>query len=123
LCKSRCGEINVVEGDRLVEVRPDPSHPTGKALCAKGRAAPEIVHSTERLTQPLRRTTPKTAADPGWTPVTWDAALEETAAGMRAIADADGPEAVAFGMTSASAASISDARPWLERFIWAFGSP
>src|SRR3546814_13381337 len=26
-------------------------------------------------------------------------------------------------MTSASASSISDSRPWLERFIWSFGSP
>jgi anaerobic selenocysteine-containing dehydrogenase len=26
-------------------------------------------------------------------------------------------------MTSASASSISDYRPWLERFTWAFGSP
>src|SRR3546814_17158221 len=31
--------------------------------------------------------------------------------------------AVAFAMTSASASSISDSRPWLERFIWSFGSP
>jgi hypothetical protein len=41
LCVSRCGALAVVEGGRFVALEPDPSHPTGKALCAKGRAAPE----------------------------------------------------------------------------------
>ena len=40
LCTSSCGCISVVEDGRLVAVEPDPSHPTGKALCGKGRAAP-----------------------------------------------------------------------------------
>jgi anaerobic selenocysteine-containing dehydrogenase/ferredoxin-NADP reductase len=123
LCRSRCGSINVIENGRLVAVRPDPSHPTGQALCPKGRAAPEIVHSTERLLHPLRRTTPKSAATPAWQRVTWDEALDDIAARMQAIAASDGPESVAFGMTSASASSISDYRAWLERFIWSFGSP
>src|SRR5215212_3096785 len=84
-CRSRCGSISVVEDGRLVAVRPDPSHPTGKALCAKGRAAPEIVHSAERLIRPMRRRTPKHAADPGWTPVGWDEALDDIAGRIRAI--------------------------------------
>ena len=66
LCRSRCGTINVVENDRLVAVRPNPEHPTGKAICPKGRAAPEIAHSARRLKTPLRRTAPKGAADPGF---------------------------------------------------------
>ena len=51
---------------RFVALEPDPSHPTGKALCAKGRAAPELVYHPDRLTHPLRRTRPKGDADPGW---------------------------------------------------------
>src|SRR3546814_2787815 len=66
LCRSRCGSINVVENGRLVEVRPNPAHPTGGALCPKGRAAPEIVPSSERLFYPLLRTRPKEAPGPGW---------------------------------------------------------
>ena len=42
-CTSRCGSIAVVEGGRFVPREPDLSHPTGRALCAKGRAAPELV--------------------------------------------------------------------------------
>lgn len=122
-CRSRCGSLNVIENGRLVEVKPLPSHPTGKALCAKGRAAPEIVHHARRLRVPLRRTRPKTDADPGWQSISWDEALDCIAEKLAAIARESGPEAAAFSFTSPSASSISDSLPWLERFVWTYGSP
>jgi anaerobic selenocysteine-containing dehydrogenase/ferredoxin-NADP reductase len=122
-CRSRCGSLNVIENGRLVEVKPLPSHPTGKALCAKGRAAPEIVHHARRLRVPLRRTRAKTDADPGWQPISWEEALDTIAGKLAAIARESGPEAVAFSFTSPSASSISDSLPWLERFVWTYGSP
>src|SRR5882724_9025116 len=122
-CRSRCGSINVIEDGRLVEVRPNPAHPTGKALCPKGRAAPEIVHSADRLLYPMRRTQPKSSTNPGWQRVSWEEALDEIGRRLKDIAATSGPEAVVCSMTSASASSISDYRPWLERFTWAFGSP
>src|SRR5438045_2915547 len=78
-CRSRCGSLNIVENGRLVAVEPLPSHPTGKALCPKGRAAPEIVHNARRLQTPLIRTNPKTDSDPGWRPISWDEALDRIA--------------------------------------------
>lgn len=122
-CRSRCGSLSVIEGDRLVAVKPLPGHPTGKALCPKGRAAPEIVHSPRRLSHPLRRTRPKGEADPGWQQISWDEALDEIVAKLATIAAESGPEAVAFALTSPSATSVSDAIGWIERFIWSFGSP
>ena len=59
LCIARCGTVATVEDGRFTRLDPDPSHPTGQALCAKGRAAPELVYHPERLTHPLRRTRPK----------------------------------------------------------------
>ncbi len=59
LCISRCGSVAVVENGRFVSLQPDPSHPTGQALCAKGRAAPELVYHPGRLLYPLKRTRPK----------------------------------------------------------------
>ena len=91
LCVSRCGCEAVVENGRLVAIEPDPSHPTGKALCAKGRAAPALVEAPDRLLYPLRRTRPKGDADPGWQRISWDEALDETAAAMRRIATESGP--------------------------------
>ena len=41
LCIARCGTVATVEDGRFTRLDPDPAHPTGQALCAKGRAAPE----------------------------------------------------------------------------------
>ncbi|MEU5220891.1 molybdopterin-dependent oxidoreductase [Streptomyces sp. NPDC020807] len=123
LCKSRCGAVFTVEDGRLTGVRPDPDHPTGAAMCPKGRSAPEIAHSTRRLTTPLRRTRPKSDPDPGWVPVSWDEAMEEIASKLSAISAESGPEAVAFAVATPSGTMISDATEWIERFVRMFGSP
>src|SRR5215470_2309092 len=115
LCIARCGSIATVENGRFTRLDPDPSHPTGSALCAKGRAAPELVYSKDRLTRPLRRTRPKGYADPGWEPISWDQALDLTAAAMRRIAAAHGPEAVAISQASPSTTATADSTPWIRR--------
>ena len=102
MCVSRCGSIAVVENGRFVALEPDPSHPTGKALCAKGRAAPELVYHSERLLYPLKRTRPKGDPDPGWQRISWDEALELTAARLRTIAQEHGPQSVVFSVVSPS---------------------
>jgi anaerobic selenocysteine-containing dehydrogenase len=123
LCISRCGAIARTEDGRFVALEPDPSHPTGKALCAKGRAAPELVYHPERLRYPLKRTHPKSDPDPGWERISWDEALDLVASNLQRIAAERGPEAVVFGCVSASTSAISDALPWIERLRHAFGSP
>lgn len=123
LCRSRCGTRNTVHDGRLVSVAAWPEHPTGRAICAKGRAAPEIVHSARRLTTPLRRTTPKDAADPGWRPIGWDEALDEIAGRFADLEARHGAESVAFGVTSPSGTSLADSIDWVERFVRVFGSP
>src|SRR5262245_24048071 len=95
LCIARCGCVAVVENGTFIALEPDPTHPTGRALCAKGRAAPELVYHRERLTHPLKRTRPKGDRDPGWQRIGWGEALDLTAAAMRRIADRHGPEAFA----------------------------
>ncbi len=122
LCKSKCGCISTVENGRLVAVDPDPDHPTGQQLCAKGRAAPEIVYSRDRLSYPMKRTNPKGADDPGWQRISWDEALDDTAQNMRRIAHEHGAESVAFALATASGTAISDHISWIERLIRAFGS-
>ncbi len=123
LCIARCGTVATVENGRFTRLDPDPSHPTGQALCAKGRAAPEIVYHADRLTQPLRRTRPKGDADPGWVPISWDEALETTAKAMRDIAARDGAHAVAFSQSSPSTTAIADSAVFVRRLMNAFGTP
>ena len=123
LCIARCGTIATVENGRFTRLDPDPQHPTGAAICAKGRAAPELVYSKDRLTRPLRRRRPKGDADPGWEEISWDAALDEIAAAMRRIAAEHGPQAVAFSQSSPSTTAIGDSGAFVRRLMNAFGTP
>lgn len=123
LCVSRCGARATVTDGTLVALHADPSHPTGSALCVKGKAAPDIVYHPSRLRHPLRRTTGKDAADPGWEQITWDEALDTVAERMNAAAASDGPESVGFSSSSPSTSAISDAVDWVQRLTRVFGSP
>ena len=123
LCVSRCGAKATITDGAFVALEPDPSHPTGQALCVKGKAAPEIVYHPERLLHPLKRTNPKGAGDPGWQRITWDEALDTVAARLLALARDHGPESVVFSATSPSTSAMSDAIDWVMRLRRAFGSP
>ena len=123
LCIARCGTVATVEEGRFTRLDPDPSHPTGQAICAKGRAAPELVSHPERLTHPLRRTRPKGDPNPRWERISWDEALNLTAAAMRRIAKQYGPQAVAFTVSSPSTTAIGDSTGFIQRLANAFGTP
>lgn len=123
LCRSRCGAVSVVDEGRLVGIEPLPGHPTGGALCAKGRAAPEMAGSPRRLTKPLKRTRPRWDEEPGWIEISWEEALSEIAGKLDAIRTEHGAEAVAFAVTTPSGTSMVDSFEWVERFIRGFGSP
>ena len=123
LCISRCGAVAVIEDGRFVALEPDPAHPTGKALCAKGRAAPELVYHPDRLLYPLKRTRPKGDPDPGWQRISWDEALDTIATRLKQIAAEHGPESVVFSVVSPSTSASDDSTVWIQRLMNAFGSP
>lgn len=123
LCISHCGCVSTVENGVLTKVDPDPNHPTGRNFCIKGKAAPELVNSPDRLLTPVKRTRPKGDPDAGWQAISWEEALSFTARRMKETAKQFGPEAVAFSVTTSSGTAISDAMPWIYRLINGFGSP
>lgn len=104
-------------------IEADPAHPTGSGLCIKGRTAPQQIESPGRLLHPLKRTHPKTDADPGWQRISWDEALAIAASNLRRLADQHGAETVAFSVTTPSGTAVGDALPWMFRLINAYGSP
>ncbi len=119
LCISRCGCLATVENGVLKSVAPDPAHPTGRAICIKAKAAPELVAHPARLTTPLLRTRPKAGSDPGWQPIGWNEAyslIGERLAGF-------GPQATAFAVTTPSGTAIADSFEWIHRLAHAWGSP
>ena len=123
LCRSRCGAMHQIENGKLAGILPLAGHPTGGALCAKGRAAPEHLYSPLRLTRPLRRTNPRVSEDPGWVEISWDEALAEIARNLDKARNTLGPESVAFAVTTPSGTPMVDSFEWVERFIRCYGSP
>ena len=122
MCVSRCGVIATVRDGRVEKVSMDPEHPNG-CICIKGTAAPEIVYSSDRLRHQLKRTRPKSDADPGWVPIPWDEAMSIVASRLLEIRERAGPEAVVFGRATTAGGSTVDFEAWLTRLANAFGSP
>ncbi|MFR9774707.1 molybdopterin oxidoreductase family protein [Micromonospora sp. MS34] len=89
-CALQCGMALRETGGR-VEVTPR-QFPTNRGgLCQKGWTAAELLDHPDRLTTPLLRDRPGDELRPA----TWDEALDRVAAGLRAVQDRHGPDAVA----------------------------
>jgi anaerobic selenocysteine-containing dehydrogenase len=123
LCTAHCATLATVADGKVVRLESDPDHPNGGVFCLKGKAAPELVYHPDRLNYPLRRTRPKGDPDPGWQRVSWDEALGDIAARLRAIRDRYGARAVALAKGTGGGTSVSDAERWLARLLNRFGSP
>jgi anaerobic selenocysteine-containing dehydrogenase len=123
LCTAHCATIATVADGKVVRLEADPDHPNGGVFCLKGKAAPELVYHPDRLNYPLKRTRPKSDADPGWQMVGWDEALDDIAARLSSIRDRFGARAVALAKGTGGGTSVSDAERWLSRFLCSYGSP
>lgn len=123
MCWSTCGCQAVVEDGRFLALEPDPAHPTGTAICGKGRAAPELVYSDQRLLYPMKRSRPKGDPDPGWERISWDEALDTTAEALKSTIKKWGPEAVAFSITTMAGTAMQDGYSWVERLRQHIGTP
>ena len=123
MCTAHCATIATVTNGKVVRLEADPDHPNGGVFCLKGKAAPELVYHPDRLNYPLKRTRPKTDADPGWRRVSWDEALDDIARRLSDIRERFGARAVALAKGTGGGTSVSDAERWLARFLNSFGSP
>lgn len=112
MCGGQCG-INVHVVDGVVEkIEPNNWNPNnytnissdwldgytdeagckeGAAICPKGNAGIMALYDPNRLKTPLKRTNPdkSVGADPGWQEISWDQALDEIAAKMKTLRDAN----------------------------------
>jgi anaerobic selenocysteine-containing dehydrogenase len=113
----------MVAGDTVVRIEPDRDHPAGGAMCAKGKAAAELLTAPERLRYPLRRTRPKGDPDPGWVRISWDEALDTIAARLLAVRAAHGSQAVVFSKGTSAGTATSDVERWVNRLANVFGTP
>ena len=91
-CPDTCALLTEVQDGRAIRVHGNPAHPpTDGALCTKVSRYTERTYHPERLLQPMKRIGPKGAGR--FEPVSWDEALDDIAARLKAIAARD-PEAI-----------------------------
>jgi anaerobic selenocysteine-containing dehydrogenase len=91
-CPDTCALLVTVRDGVAVKVAGDPDHPpTHGALCTKVSRYTERVYHPERVLHPLKRVGPKGSGR--FERISWDAALDEIAAKLKAIA-ARNPEAI-----------------------------
>ena len=86
VCEPACGLVARVDAARLVALRPDREHPISHGwACNKGLATFDIHHDPDRLSHPLKRT-----PSGSFERISWDQAMEEIAAKLRAIRETRG---------------------------------
>jgi anaerobic selenocysteine-containing dehydrogenase len=91
-CPDTCALVTTVEDGVALRVQGNPLHaPTAGVLCNKVSHYTERTYHPERLLQPMRRVGPKGSGR--FEPVSWDAALDDIAARLSAIAARD-PQAI-----------------------------
>lgn len=118
-CHTKCGVLAHVRDGRLVKVEGDPDHPISRGvMCSKGLAATQILYHRDRLNYPLKRTTPRGDADPGWQRISWDEALDTIASKLLEIRSRHGAECVSFGQGTGRGTN-----QWYFRISSTFGSP
>jgi anaerobic selenocysteine-containing dehydrogenase len=87
MCSNHCGIAAHVKDGKIVKVDGAQEHPFHN-LCVKPYAIPELVHSEERLTDPLQKLKGQ------FQKITWDEAFAVVVKKLTTIRDKYGPEAV-----------------------------
>ncbi len=87
MCPTHCGIDVYLENGKIVRVTGMEEHPYHN-LCIKAKAIPELVYSSERLTDPLKK------VNGTWQKISWDEAFEFIASRLTDIKEKHGPQAV-----------------------------
>ncbi|HEX8205104.1 MAG TPA: molybdopterin-dependent oxidoreductase [Solirubrobacteraceae bacterium] len=113
ICEANCGMVATVEGDTVVQLRPDKEHPLSAGYaCPKGIAFPGVQHDSDRVTHPLRRT-----RSGSFERVSWESALDDIASRLRSLPRAS----VGWYLGNPAAWSFGHA-VWAKGFIDGLGS-
>ncbi len=81
-CDARCSLVAYRDGDRVVQVAPNPEAGSRAGACPRAFEALEALYHPDRIRTPLRRSGPRGSGR--WEPVSWDEAVEAVS---RAVAD------------------------------------
>jgi len=90
-CAQNCGLEVLVEGNRIVKVKPDKDNPRSQGYgCRKGLNVAYYQHHADRLRRPLRR------VGDSFQELSWGSALDEIAEKLRTVVEKHGPRSFAY---------------------------
>jgi anaerobic selenocysteine-containing dehydrogenase len=116
MCDDRCGIEVYLDNGRIVDIRPNAQHPWNRGrLCAKARAAVDMVYHPDRLLRPMKRVGHE------WKEISLGRALDEIAERMLAIGERYGRRSLA--VWKGEAIGFAQQEGLARRFIHAIGSP
>lgn len=115
LCSTVCGIIGHVKDGRLIKIEGNPNDPNSRGyVCARGHAGLNHLYHPERLLYPLKRIGKR--GEGKWKRISWDEALDEIAAKLKAVRESGKPEEFAFHQ------GRQRSKDALKRFLDAFGT-
>ncbi|MFN6138275.1 MAG: molybdopterin-dependent oxidoreductase, partial [Planctomycetota bacterium] len=92
-CPDACALSIEVDGQKVVGLKGDPSHPITRGFaCVKTARYPERQEQSDRLLEPMRRCGPK--GQGRFEAISWETALDEIAQRLRIILDESGGQSV-----------------------------
>ena len=100
-CEATCGLEVDVQGNRVVDIRPDKQHVVSKGYsCVKGIHFDKVQNSPDRITSPQKRVGDE------WHSISWDQAIAEIGSKIRHLVDRHGADSFAHLVGSAGGANV-----------------
>ncbi len=97
ICESLCGLVVTTEGNKVVDIKPDPQHISTKGFaCPKGLKQHKMYDHPDRLKSPMKRVGDK------WTEIPWEQAFEEIGKKVRQLHDDFDPDSIAMYVGTAA---------------------
>ncbi|MFK8041160.1 molybdopterin-dependent oxidoreductase [Congregibacter sp.] len=97
ICEPACPlKAHFDDSGDIIQLSPDPDHPSDGIPCHKGLSYLDIHHSPDRLNWPLKRTNPRVEPTGKFQRLGWDDALGEIGKKLRDLRDQHGANAIAF---------------------------
>lgn len=121
LCYGTCSILAHRVDGTVIKIEGNPDSVVGKGkLCGKGVSGLMTHYDPYRLTKPLRRTNPEKGigVDPGWKEISWEEALDEIVAVLKAVREDDPRKLVVQRTTTVTASRVP-----LGTFASGFGTP
>jgi anaerobic selenocysteine-containing dehydrogenase len=115
-CTTHCGIVGWVQDGRVRKIEGNPLDPNSQGtICAKANGLISATYYPERIVHPLRRVGPRGSGR--WERVSWDEALDDIGARLRALREAGRPEQLVFHY------GRDKTKGFTKRWTDAFGTP